>query len=119
MGGDEDCQVPLAPELSVTFSQPMVAVTSQSDAAATTPVKLTPTPKGKWRSEERLLAFVLTPGREVVCHDLGAVVVQGVDDRPYVFTKASLLDDRLGIPLRCEGDKIHYAYPVAVLASTR
>ena len=41
--------VKLAPELSVTFSQPMVAVTSQTDAAATQPVKLTPTPKGKWR----------------------------------------------------------------------
>jgi hypothetical protein len=41
--------VPLAPELSVTFSQPMVAVTSQEDAASVTPVKLTPTPKGRWR----------------------------------------------------------------------
>jgi uncharacterized protein YfaS (alpha-2-macroglobulin family) len=41
--------VPLAPELSVTFSQPMVAVTSQDDASATTPVKLTPQPRGKWR----------------------------------------------------------------------
>src|SRR5689334_16583472 len=41
--------VPLAPELSVTFSQPMVAVTSQADAAATTPVKLTPQPAGSWR----------------------------------------------------------------------
>ncbi|HEY0251280.1 MAG TPA: Ig-like domain-containing protein, partial [Kofleriaceae bacterium] len=42
-------KVPLAPELTLTFSQPMVAVTSQDDAAATQPVKLTPTPKGKWR----------------------------------------------------------------------
>ena len=42
-------EVPLAPELSVTFSQPMVAVTSQEDAAKTTPVKLTPQPKGNWR----------------------------------------------------------------------
>ncbi|MEO7732840.1 MAG: Ig-like domain-containing protein, partial [Kofleriaceae bacterium] len=42
-------KVPLAPELSVTFSQPMVAVTSQGDAAAITPVKLTPTPRGHWR----------------------------------------------------------------------
>src|SRR5258708_37346450 len=42
-------EVPLAPELSVTFSQPMVAVTSQDDAAKVQPVKLTPTPKGKWR----------------------------------------------------------------------
>ncbi|MEO8703660.1 MAG: alpha-2-macroglobulin family protein [Kofleriaceae bacterium] len=41
--------VPLAPELSVTFSQPMVAVTSQSDAAGITPVKLSPQPKGNWR----------------------------------------------------------------------
>ena len=42
-------KVPLAPELSITFSQPMVAVTSQGDAAATQPVTLTPTPPGKWR----------------------------------------------------------------------
>src|SRR6185295_5237365 len=39
----------LAPELSVTFSQPMVEVTSQGDAAGTVPVKLTPEPKGRWR----------------------------------------------------------------------
>src|SRR5262249_33893730 len=42
-------EVELAPELSVTFSQPMVPVTSQEDAAKTTPVRLTPQPKGKWR----------------------------------------------------------------------
>ncbi len=42
-------QVPIAPELSVTFSQPMVAVTSQELAAATVPVKLTPQPAGHWR----------------------------------------------------------------------
>jgi hypothetical protein len=41
--------VPVAPQLSITFSQPMVAVTSQSDGAATVPVTLSPTPKGKWR----------------------------------------------------------------------
>ncbi|HWO18581.1 MAG TPA: DUF6049 family protein, partial [Kofleriaceae bacterium] len=42
-------QVPLVPELSVTFSQPMIAVTSQTDAARAVPVKLTPQPPGKWR----------------------------------------------------------------------
>jgi alpha-2-macroglobulin len=42
-------EVPIAPELSVTFSQPMVAVTSQDDAAATKPIKLSPQPKGHWR----------------------------------------------------------------------
>jgi uncharacterized protein YfaS (alpha-2-macroglobulin family) len=42
-------EVALAPMLSVTFSQPMVAVSSQEEAAATVPVTITPQPKGKWR----------------------------------------------------------------------
>src|SRR5947209_2365004 len=42
--------VPVAPQLSITFSQPMVAVTSNDDLAAQdVPVKLTPQPAGKWR----------------------------------------------------------------------
>jgi uncharacterized protein YfaS (alpha-2-macroglobulin family) len=41
--------VPVAPSLQLTFSQPMIAVTSQDDAAASVPVKLTPTPAGRWR----------------------------------------------------------------------
>ena len=41
--------VPTAPELSVTFSQPMIALTSQDEAATNVPVKLTPQPPGKWR----------------------------------------------------------------------
>ena len=41
--------VPMAPNLSVTFDQPMVAVTSQDEAAKTVPVKLDPTPPGRWR----------------------------------------------------------------------
>jgi uncharacterized protein YfaS (alpha-2-macroglobulin family) len=42
-------EVPEAASLSVTFSQPMVAVTSQTAAAQTVPVKILPTPKGNWR----------------------------------------------------------------------
>jgi uncharacterized protein YfaS (alpha-2-macroglobulin family) len=42
-------EVPIAPNLSVTFSQPMVAVSSQEEAAEYVPVKLTPQPPGKWR----------------------------------------------------------------------
>ncbi|MGI8641621.1 MAG: Ig-like domain-containing protein, partial [Pyrinomonadaceae bacterium] len=42
-------EIPLAPDLSVTFSQPMVAVTSQEEAAQIVPVQLTPQPEGKWR----------------------------------------------------------------------
>jgi hypothetical protein len=42
-------EVSLAPALSITFSQPMVAVGSQDEAAAHVPVKLSPQPEGKWR----------------------------------------------------------------------
>jgi alpha-2-macroglobulin len=43
-------EVPIAPHLSITFSQPMVPVTSNTDLAALdAPVKLTPQPKGRWR----------------------------------------------------------------------
>src|SRR5262245_57025952 len=41
--------VPLAPHLSVTFSQPMVAVTSHDDVANERPVRLEPQPPGQWR----------------------------------------------------------------------
>jgi uncharacterized protein YfaS (alpha-2-macroglobulin family) len=41
--------VPIAPELSITFSHPMVALTSQDEAATNLPVKLNPQPSGKWR----------------------------------------------------------------------
>jgi uncharacterized protein YfaS (alpha-2-macroglobulin family) len=42
-------EVPIAPNLSVTFSQPMVAVSSQEEAAENVPVRLSPQPPGKWR----------------------------------------------------------------------
>jgi alpha-2-macroglobulin len=41
--------VPIVSDLSITFSQPMVAVTSQDEAAKTVPVTLSPDVKGKWR----------------------------------------------------------------------
>lgn len=41
--------VVLAPMLSITFSQPMVAVSSQEEAAANIAVTITPQPKGRWR----------------------------------------------------------------------
>ena len=42
--------MPLAAQLSVTFSRPMVALTSHTDAvAANIPVRITPQPRGKWR----------------------------------------------------------------------
>jgi uncharacterized protein YfaS (alpha-2-macroglobulin family) len=41
--------VPLADRVSITFSQPMIPVTSQEDAAKNVPVQLTPTVAGTWR----------------------------------------------------------------------
>ena len=42
--------VPLAPNMSVTFNQPMVALTSIGDLAKqAVPVKLSPQPEGQWR----------------------------------------------------------------------
>jgi uncharacterized protein YfaS (alpha-2-macroglobulin family) len=42
-------EVDLAPRLNVTFSRPMVAVTSQEEAARTVPARLAPEPPGSWR----------------------------------------------------------------------
>jgi len=42
-------EIPLAPDLSVTFSQPMVAVTSQEETAKYAPVELSPQVEGRWR----------------------------------------------------------------------
>ncbi|HEX8131363.1 MAG TPA: alpha-2-macroglobulin family protein [Pyrinomonadaceae bacterium] len=42
-------EVALAPVFSITFSQAMVAVSSQEEAAANVPVKMTPQPEGNWR----------------------------------------------------------------------
>ncbi|HQU81869.1 MAG TPA: alpha-2-macroglobulin family protein [Pyrinomonadaceae bacterium] len=41
--------IPIAPELSVTFSQAMIAVSSQTEASENVPVVLSPQVKGKWR----------------------------------------------------------------------
>jgi SAM-dependent methyltransferase len=43
----------------------------------------------------------------------------GDDVKIIEMFKASAADDRLGVPVRLDGDEIHYAYPVAILAATR
>jgi alpha-2-macroglobulin len=42
-------EVPLAPQVSLTFSRPMVAVTSQEEAARNVPARMSPQPAGRWR----------------------------------------------------------------------
>ncbi len=47
-------EVPISPHLSVTFSQPMVAVTSNQDLAESqVPLKLSPQPQGRWAGKWR------------------------------------------------------------------
>jgi ubiquinone/menaquinone biosynthesis C-methylase UbiE len=41
----------------------------------------------------------------------------GDDNKIIELFKASAVDDRLGVPVRLEAEKIHYAYPVAILAA--
>jgi ubiquinone/menaquinone biosynthesis C-methylase UbiE len=43
----------------------------------------------------------------------------GDDEKIRALFRASAADDRLGIPIRVEGDRIHYAYPVVVLVTDR
>jgi SAM-dependent methyltransferase len=43
----------------------------------------------------------------------------GDDTKIIELFKASAADDRLGLPVRIEGDRIHYGYPVAILAAQR
>ncbi len=42
-------ELSMVPHVSVTFSQPMVAVTSQEEASKIVPLTLTPEPRGQWR----------------------------------------------------------------------
>ena len=43
----------------------------------------------------------------------------GDDNKIRALFRASASDDQLGIPIRLEGEKIQYAYPVAVLVADR
>ena len=43
----------------------------------------------------------------------------GDDEKIREIFRASVRDGRLGIPIRVEGTRVHYAYPVAVLTATR
>jgi ubiquinone/menaquinone biosynthesis C-methylase UbiE len=43
----------------------------------------------------------------------------GDDIKIVEMFRASAIDDRLGIPVRVDGQKIHYAYPVSIFAAQR
>jgi hypothetical protein len=43
----------------------------------------------------------------------------GDETKIVAMFRASASDDNLGIPVRLDGEAIHYAYPVAICAATR
>ena len=58
--------------------------------------------------------------RDVVSNLLARSYPNPGDDLKIVeMFKASASDDSLGIPVRLDGEAIHYAYPVAIVAATR
>ncbi len=72
-------EIPLAPQLSITFSQPMVAVTSVDDLAAQdVPVKLTPQPPGKWRWVGTKTLLFVPDGRFPMATQYSATVAAGI-----------------------------------------
>jgi len=42
-------EVDFAPEMTITFNQPMIAITSHAESVSDVPAKLTPTPPGRYR----------------------------------------------------------------------
>jgi len=70
--------VPLAPKLSVTFSQPMVALASHAEASKNRPVILTPEPPGEWRwVGTRTLVFEPEGGRFPMATRFHASIAKG------------------------------------------
>jgi uncharacterized protein YfaS (alpha-2-macroglobulin family) len=85
-------EVPIAPQLSVTFSQPMVAVTSQEEAAQTAPVQLTPRPAGRWRwLGTKTLIFDPDDQRLPMATDFTATVPAGTRSANGGATRAPLV----------------------------
>ncbi|HKS27522.1 MAG TPA: Ig-like domain-containing protein [Pyrinomonadaceae bacterium] len=73
-------EVPLAPQLSVTFSQPMVAVTSQDEAAEVVPVRLSPQPPGRWRWVGTKTLLFVPEGRFPMATEYTVTVPAGTKD---------------------------------------
>jgi ubiquinone/menaquinone biosynthesis C-methylase UbiE len=58
--------------------------------------------------------------RDVVSNLLARSYPNPGDDKTIIaMFRASAVDDSLGIPVRLDGEAIHYAYPVAICAATR
>jgi uncharacterized protein YfaS (alpha-2-macroglobulin family) len=82
-------EVPLAPQLSVTFSRGVVAVTSQDEAARSVPVTLVPQVAGRWRwLGTRTAIFDPAEGRLPMATEFRATVPGGSRSADGVTIKA-------------------------------
>lgn len=71
-------EVQLAHQLSITFSQPMITISSQTEAAAQVPMKLEPQPPGQWRwVGTRTLLFDPEDGRMPMATEYRVAVPAG------------------------------------------
>ena len=72
-------EVPLAPQVSLTFSRPVTAVTSQEEAAGSVPARLSPQPAGRWRwLGTKTLIFDPADGRLPMATEFTVEVPAGV-----------------------------------------
>jgi alpha-2-macroglobulin len=84
-------EVPIAPQLSLTFSRPLVAVTSQAEAEKSMPVVLTPRPAGRWRwLGTRTVIFDPEGGRLPMATEFKATVPAGTRASDGTTMKAPL-----------------------------
>ncbi|HZI18075.1 MAG TPA: alpha-2-macroglobulin family protein [Pyrinomonadaceae bacterium] len=84
-------EVPLAPQLTVTFSRPFVAVTSQAEAEGSVPLVLTPKPAGRWRwLGTRTAIFDPEGGRLPMATEYRATVPAGTRGADGAATAAPL-----------------------------
>ncbi|MEN3334226.1 MAG: alpha-2-macroglobulin, partial [Blastocatellia bacterium] len=73
-------EVPLAAQLSVTFSQPMVAITAHADTLTDgVPVRLTPLPQGRWRWVGAKTLLFETDGHLPMATDYQVEIVKGTN----------------------------------------
>jgi alpha-2-macroglobulin len=84
-------EVPIAPQLSLTFSRPAVAVTSQAEAGKSVPVVITPRPAGRWRwLGTRTVIFDPEGGRLPMATEFKATVPAGTRGADGATLKAPL-----------------------------
>ncbi len=93
-------EVSLAPQIAVTFSHPMIAISSQGEASAQVPVQMTPNVEGSWRwLGTKTIVFESTDQRLPMATDYTVTIPKGTksanglslyQDKSFTFSTPSL-----------------------------